>query len=426
MRTNSFATRYDSRRETLLSPANWLAVTLALIVPAIVTADEGASSRGQLRDSQQSANQGAVAADAPGRARIKAPGRARLRATREIEYRVEEEQVSPQMESPAEDAAAGQARMEGAGRANLQLQGRASLSQPQERIEEAAPGRTSTANRKGARRSFPRSQANRGRVRMSSPVMPANAEQAAGVPLVAAADPETLELPPEFNAPGTVRMTDRVAAEQSDAVPAIVNAAPFASAPLAEPVAQPTPESVNDPVSIAPAAGRVALDCPYDEADGLSRIGNVVPRISLKFRIDPQDTRSVALPDERTDDTGRRIFPVRVCEQKLVSTYWMDCELVAPRLMFAYHPLYFEDPNLERCGYDHGCFVQPIISGVYFFGNVALLPYKTVAVCPCDYVCPLDFCGPCEEYSFCDNYIGPAPRCSLRSPCYSSDGEGSW
>jgi hypothetical protein len=39
-------------------------------------------------------------------------------------------------------------------------------------------------------------------------------------------------------------------------------------------------------------------------------------------------------------------------------------------------PLYFEDPQLERYGHDWGPVLQPIMSGVHFFGTVPILPYK--------------------------------------------------
>lgn len=44
---------------------------------------------------------------------------------------------------------------------------------------------------------------------------------------------------------------------------------------------------------------------------------------------------------------------------------------------YAYQPLYFEEPNLERYGYDRGC-LQPVFSAGHFYGSVALWPYKLV------------------------------------------------
>jgi hypothetical protein len=40
-------------------------------------------------------------------------------------------------------------------------------------------------------------------------------------------------------------------------------------------------------------------------------------------------------------------------------------------------PLYFENIQLERYGHSHGPFLQPIASGVHFFGKLFFLPYNT-------------------------------------------------
>lgn len=50
----------------------------------------------------------------------------------------------------------------------------------------------------------------------------------------------------------------------------------------------------------------------------------------------------------------------------------------------AYNPLYFEEPNLERFGYNYGA-LQPFISAGRFFGRVPMLPYMIGAY-------PLDEC----------------------------------
>jgi|GEM_PF-4779991 len=50
----------------------------------------------------------------------------------------------------------------------------------------------------------------------------------------------------------------------------------------------------------------------------------------------------------------------------------------------AYNPLYFEEPNLERFGYNYGA-LQPFISAGRFFGRIPMLPYMIGAY-------PLDEC----------------------------------
>jgi hypothetical protein len=98
--------------------------------------------------------------------------------------------------------------------------------------------------------------------------------------------------------------------------------------------------------------------------------------------------------------------------------YWCDDSL-APEFPFCYHPLYFEDPNLERCGYSKGCCCQPLVSGFQFYGNVALLPIKMLILHPCSYVYPQCDCEPCTRYSCADNMLGPCPESLFRSPCWS-------
>lgn len=99
---------------------------------------------------------------------------------------------------------------------------------------------------------------------------------------------------------------------------------------------------------------------------------------------------------------------------------WWSDESLAPEFPFCYHPLYFEDPNLERCGYSQGCCCQPLLSGFQFYGNVALLPFKMLVLHPCSYVYPQCDCEPCTRYSCLDNMLGPCPESLFSSPCYSN------
>ncbi len=46
--------------------------------------------------------------------------------------------------------------------------------------------------------------------------------------------------------------------------------------------------------------------------------------------------------------------------------------------VFYHHPLYFEQPNLERYGIGRARVAQPLLSSVHFFGSIPLVPYKTL------------------------------------------------
>lgn len=70
-----------------------------------------------------------------------------------------------------------------------------------------------------------------------------------------------------------------------------------------------------------------------------------------------------------------------------------------------YHPLYFEDPNLERCGIHHGCLTDAV-SAVRFFGRVPLAPYLLGSQPPHCHVHSPGQCRSCQAYG-CEAYVPP-------------------
>ena len=74
---------------------------------------------------------------------------------------------------------------------------------------------------------------------------------------------------------------------------------------------------------------------------------------------------------------------------------------------FCHHPLYFEDPNLERCGIHHGCLTDAV-SAVRFFGRVPLTPYMVGSQPPRSCVPSLGPCRYCQMFDH-DAYL-PRPN----------------
>ena len=62
-----------------------------------------------------------------------------------------------------------------------------------------------------------------------------------------------------------------------------------------------------------------------------------------------------------------------------------------------HNPLYYEDPNLERCGQGHGC-LTTAVSAVHFGTAIAFTPYLTAATCPNMCVCALPDCPTCHSF----------------------------
>ncbi len=64
---------------------------------------------------------------------------------------------------------------------------------------------------------------------------------------------------------------------------------------------------------------------------------------------------------------------------------------------FRNNPLYFEDPNLERCGISRGCLTEVSSAGLFMF-NTVILPYRVAAQPPCECVPSLGDCPTCNEF----------------------------
>ncbi len=71
---------------------------------------------------------------------------------------------------------------------------------------------------------------------------------------------------------------------------------------------------------------------------------------------------------------------------------------------FYSRPLYYEDANLERCGYSMGLY-QNLVSAAHFVSTTAMLPYHIGANPPPKCVWGKGDCPQCSVYSFEDNYL---------------------
>ena len=70
-----------------------------------------------------------------------------------------------------------------------------------------------------------------------------------------------------------------------------------------------------------------------------------------------------------------------------------------------YNPLYFEDPNLERCGQGHGIFTE-YVSMARFFGRIPVGPYMFASNPPNSCVRSLGDCPTCSSFGI-DAYLPP-------------------
>ena len=79
---------------------------------------------------------------------------------------------------------------------------------------------------------------------------------------------------------------------------------------------------------------------------------------------------------------------------------WSQITYTWKAAALCHKPLYFEQVQLERYGHSWGPYMQPIMSGVHFFGTLPVLPYKMGIRTPCECVYTLGYYRPgsCAPY----------------------------
>lgn len=81
-----------------------------------------------------------------------------------------------------------------------------------------------------------------------------------------------------------------------------------------------------------------------------------------------EDGKPLATPQSVVSLDGRRV------EEQFVPLPWYVTHPPRNSFPFRHQPLYFEDPNLERCGESYGCLTEAV-SIAHFAGRIPLLPY---------------------------------------------------
>ena len=79
---------------------------------------------------------------------------------------------------------------------------------------------------------------------------------------------------------------------------------------------------------------------------------------------------------------------------------------------FCHRPLYFEDPNLERCGASWGC-LTTTKSAAVLAGQILAMPVKVLVVRPRDHVHALPDCPTCHRFGH-DAYCSKSRKCECR------------
>lgn len=106
-------------------------------------------------------------------------------------------------------------------------------------------------------------------------------------------------------------------------------------------------------------------------ADGEPPISKPIGRLTVDVRPPqgelPASAALKRLPQEAVAADAQRYFAENLF-------FWEASNL-------SHRPLRFEQPYVERYGYNYGL-LQPVVSGVQFYGDVAAWPFKSLVVPP--------------------------------------------
>ena len=113
------------------------------------------------------------------------------------------------------------------------------------------------------------------------------------------------------------------------------------------------------------------------------------------------------------DNTAKILKPVDQADAFLAqrravnfsAVYWKPWQADRDSYPFCHYPLYFEDPNLERCGRGWGC-ATTFVSLGRFYANIPFIPYRVTAEPHHCRVPTLPDCPACQKFGY-DAYLPP-------------------
>ncbi len=201
------------------------------------------------------------------------------------------------------------------------------------------------------------------------------------LPVAAADAPTTLKFVPDGSGEPAASVLRLAPVEPTPPRPrmyttaALIRQPDTPRSPVVQPVPLPPPDETIAP---GPATNQVAP--PNYGAYGIRPIG------SLTINIVPKEGQ-VPLEVNPTGTLEREFGATEFQRQPLNYSYYWESPA------FFNKPLYFEQPNLERYGYDWGI-GQFWISGAQFFVKIPLLPYMMVVHPPPENVYSLGYYRP--------------------------------
>lgn len=134
----------------------------------------------------------------------------------------------------------------------------------------------------------------------------------------------------------------------------------------------------NAPIGVLPIARLTQSDTSRNVANSFNTDKYTGPMASAEELF-----YNLNLSSEFQNQTGESLQAQRTSSNSEASHFnWLPGFYTWASPSFYHRPLYFEQPNLERYGMGPRHCIQPLYSGMHFFGSIALMPYKLMTQHP--------------------------------------------
>lgn len=182
----------------------------------------------------------------------------------------------------------------------------------------------------------------------------------------------------------------------------------------------------NEPI-IPPSPSDGRLTDAEQASPAIDKLGQDRPLSSLVASIKPIQGD---LPPNRA--APRLVAAGTIFDSLGDSRPWMVSQYEWDAPATRYLPLYFEEPNLERMGYTYRCclscdgcepapwyddYVQPFLSAIHFYGQVAIVPIRLFYEPPAEPVYTLGVDRPGSPLCYREHFL----PFGLKRICYQSD-----
>lgn len=156
-------------------------------------------------------------------------------------------------------------------------------------------------------------------------------------------------------------------------------------------------ETVTEPRIILSRHEELAAGSREAGRDSADPLCFLRPMTSIRLADAASTTSGTGESLQTPTDTASDLMSRHGTETHFTAGPWHRSNPPRNTFTFRHQPLYFEDPNMERCGQSCGCLTE-LTSIIHFGARIPALPYLMASDCPQNCVRALNDCPTCCQF----------------------------